>query len=347
MNMEQRTSAGINDQVPTKNGSTAPQPVNPDLAAHFPIHPMFMRIDTVPSFSIYTQTPIKTYLLFHKGGEPYNATVHSRIFKESISLFYGINAELDMFYRYVENFLILVINDPFINSPTKARISHALLTHLARLVCEKPEADTIVRLKNLVRTVSDYVLKHKDAINDLISMTTLSYNIYNHLVNVGIYGMGLAREVLAKKVDFDMSEIAAGFFLHDIGINKIDMNIIHKQGSLSDEEWKIIKKHPEAGYIILKSLNLVTEETKNIILQHHERNNGKGYPRGLRGDQIQKYSKICSIADAFDAMTSYRPFRKAQKSFEALKKMHVEMKDEFDPELFGQFVLMFSKNIKK
>ena len=87
----------------------------------------------------------------------------------------------------------------------------------------------------------------------------------------------------------------------------------------------------------------MNDETKIIVLQHHERKNGKGYPMGLKGDNINIYSKICSIADTFEALTSYRPFRKtSHTSFKAIKIIKKEMRNEFDPYFFEQFVLLFT-----
>ena len=317
--------------------------------SYFPIHPMVLRIDTVFSFNVYIRTQQDHYEIFHTAGEAYTAYIHGGIFKYSLSKLYVKDSDKHYYFNYLENFFIIIINDPLINILRKTQISHELVSHLAMIVCENPKAEIIIRYKNVIKPISEFIIKQKDAIYQLISMTKSSYNDYNHLVNVGIYGMGLAKEVLAKDVNFDMSEIAAGFFLHDIGICNIPKHIYHKQGSLTDEEWIIMKKHPQEGYNMLKKLNILTGEAQIIILQHHERHDGKGYPSGLKGNQIHTYSKICSIADTFDALTSYRPFRKAKKSFEALKIMHTEMKNEFDPKFFGRFVLLFSKskNVEK
>ncbi len=78
---------------------------------------------------------------------------------------------------------------------------------------------------------------------------------------------------------------------------------------------------------------MISDEIKTIIMQHHERHIGDGYPLGLKGDQIHTYSKICSIADMFDALTSHRPYRYAKSSFNALQIMKNEMKKDFLPDL--------------
>jgi len=140
-----------------------------------------------------------------------------------------------------------------------------------------------------------------------------------------------------------MAEIAAGLFFHDIGQYTIPKHINQRKGPLSSEEWEIMKKHPEEGYKLLKKFGVMTDEMKVIVIQHHERHNGSGYPFGLMGDEIHTYSKICAISDAFDALTSNRPYRNARSSFNALAVMQNEMKGEFDPQFFARFVRLFSK----
>ena len=104
-----------------------------------------------------------------------------------------------------------------------------------------------------------------------------------------------------------------------------------------------MKKHPEEGCNILKKFNLITPEIEIITLQHHERYNGSGYPNGLFKNQIHIYGKICAIADSFDALSSQRPYRNRQTSFNALGIMQNELKNGFDEELFKRFVILFGK----
>ena len=162
-------------------------------------------------------------------------------------------------------------------------------------------------------------------------------------MNVGIFALGLATDLLQNESGHNMKEIAAGFFLHDIGKCQITSEILNKRGPYTDYEWKIMKRHPSDGFKILNKYNALTDESKVIVLQHHERHDGKGYPNGLDGDKIHIYSKICCIADVFDALTSTRPHKRAHSSFNALKIMRNEMQGEFDPEFFARFVMLFSQ----
>ena len=130
--------------------------------------------------------------------------------------------------------------------------------------------------------------------------------------------------------------------LHDIGKIAIDDSILNKPGKLTDKEWESIKKHPEIGYRILSAAPEYSEIAQDI-LSHHERYDGNGYPRGLKGDEIPIRARVISIADAFDAMISDRPYRKAMTSFEAIEEIKRNTGSQFDPEVSNIFVSLFEE----
>lgn len=125
--------------------------------------------------------------------------------------------------------------------------------------------------------------------------------------------------------------------LHDIGKITIDDKILNKNGRLTAEEFEMVKKHSEAGYRIALS-SLVLSNIAEDILHHHERWDGAGYPEGLKGEEIPLLSRIVSIADAYDAMTNDRPYRKAMDKTEALAELRRERGQQFDPALVPIFI---------
>ena len=130
--------------------------------------------------------------------------------------------------------------------------------------------------------------------------------------------------------------------LHDIGKISIDDHILNKPGKLTEEEWKIMKRHPETGYRILSSLPEYGEIAEDI-LSHHERFDGKGYPRGLKGDNIPIRARLIAVIDAYDAMTTDRPYRKKMSHEEAIKELLDNKGTQFDPKLVDIFMSIFSK----
>lgn len=120
--------------------------------------------------------------------------------------------------------------------------------------------------------------------------------------------------------------------LHDIGLLSISENILNKKEKLLPEEWKEIRKHPEMGFNIL-SKSRGMKEIAQIVLYHHERWDGSGYPKGLKGNEIPLGSRIIAVADSMDAMTSSRPFRKAMTWEKAIDEIVNNKGIQFDPRI--------------
>ncbi len=134
---------------------------------------------------------------------------------------------------------------------------------------------------------------------------------------------------LSKRQLSDLDLLAG---LHNIGKVAIDRNILKKTGPLTDTEWAQLKKHPEIGYRFARAVPELTPVCE-YILAHHERWDGKGYPRGIKGDDIPLLSRILAVADAYDAMTHSRPYRKAISHQEALADLKRNAGKQFDPEI--------------
>jgi len=147
----------------------------------------------------------------------------------------------------------------------------------------------------------------------------------------------LARAVGLSEDDIDDLRYAA--ILHDIGKIGISAAILNKQGKLTNEEFDEIKKHPAIAYNILKDIDFLKNGLDGI-LQHHERYDGKGYPNGLKEDEICIFGRILCVADAFDAMTSDRPYRKGMSMEVALKELERCKGSQFDPKIVDVLILM-------
>jgi putative nucleotidyltransferase with HDIG domain len=137
--------------------------------------------------------------------------------------------------------------------------------------------------------------------------------------------------------DGEKEKIKYASLLHDIGKINISGSILNKAGSLSEEEFSIIKKHPEDGAGILKKLDLFSG-IMPIILHHHEHIDGRGYPENLKGDDIPLGSRICAIADAYSVMTADRPYRKAVSKEQAIEELKRCAGTQFDAKLVEVFI---------
>lgn len=154
------------------------------------------------------------------------------------------------------------------------------------------------------------------------------YKVSNLCKDLGL-AIGLSKD--------DIDELKTISLLRDIGKISIDERIFSKTGKLTEEEWEEVKRHPEIGYRILCTVTSMTQIAE-YVLAHHERWDGKGYPKGLRGEEIPLKSRILAITDSYNAMLSERSFRKALSEDDAIEELKANAGTQFDPKLVKTFI---------
>jgi HD-GYP domain-containing protein (c-di-GMP phosphodiesterase class II) len=158
----------------------------------------------------------------------------------------------------------------------------------------------------------------------------------NHVKRVAEYSYILARGLGMSKEESDLLKIASP--MHDIGKVAIPDSVLNKPGKLTDEEFKIMQNHTVIGYNLLKNSNRHILKTAAIVAyEHHEKWNGRGYPRGIKGEDIHIYGRITAIADVFDALGSERVYKKAWELDRILQLLTEERGEHFDPHLIDVF----------
>jgi len=189
-------------------------------------------------------------------------------------------------------------------------------------------------VKDLLDEIIDQLLANRNLIVNLSDIRTFDSYTFNHSVNVAI--MAITTAISFQYSRAKLQEIGWGSLLHDLGKIKIPDKILNKDGKLTPEEFTEIKKHPLLGYDMIKKQAFINPVSSLIILQHHERENGGGYPTGLRGEQIHPFSKICAVVDVYDALVSDRPYRQALPPHKALELLQsgVEL---FDIDVLQKF----------
>jgi putative nucleotidyltransferase with HDIG domain len=158
---------------------------------------------------------------------------------------------------------------------------------------------------------------------------------HGHTERVAQYAVCIAREM-----DFpaeELQRIQFGAFLHDIGKVHTQDDILHKPGALTEEEWRLVKAHPVRGAEMIRGVKFL-EGVTDMVRHHHERVDGKGYPDGLQGDEITIGAKIVNVADAFDAMTTDRPYRAGLSIEEAVGQLESKAGTQFAAEVVEVFV---------
>ncbi|MGN7760943.1 HD-GYP domain-containing protein [Paenibacillus sp. 22594] len=177
------------------------------------------------------------------------------------------------------------------------------------------------KFSKVMDSILDDLATQEDPMIMLLDMHTADNYLYAHSLNVCLYTLvlgiayGYSRE--------ELRVIGLGALLHDIGKTQIPVKIVQKAGMLSDEEFRHMQAHTEIGYRILKEEPNIPLLAAHCALQHHERIDGSGYPRGLTGPQIHEYAKWLGVADSYDAMTSNRIYKKAMLPHQAVEALYV------------------------
>jgi HD-GYP domain-containing protein (c-di-GMP phosphodiesterase class II) len=313
-----------------------------DTSTYIPVNLETIQIGKVREFDLYIKLGGKI-ALYHSGGSIFTEELNKKLARKASKL-YIRGEDKSAYHEYIESNLKDLLADPSVSIEHKAAISHASVSQIAESVFQDPEKETLKRYKSVVSSTMDLILTENDALRNIMKLTSYDFSTYIHSVNVGIFAIALAKDLFGNSNDHNMHELAIGFFLHDIGKCNIPLEVLNKPGPLNDEEWAIMRKHPEMGHEVLVDRNELTEEAKVIVMQHHERNDGSGYPHGLHDEKIHIYSKICCIADVFDALTAKRPYKEPLSTYKALKIMKDEMNDNFEKDFFARFVYIFSQN---
>lgn len=225
---------------------------------------------------------------------------------------------------------------------SKAIYRHSL--EMMQRLLDSPTAENLHAGKKAIGSIADLILSDDHTAAHLSHITSHDFYTYTHSVNVGLIALMLAKELFRGSDAHDLQELGAGFFLHDLGKVRVPSEIINKPGRLTEEEMRRMRVHPYQGYKLLKAAGALTEECRVIVMQHHENDDGSGYPGRLKGREIHLYGRICGIADVYDALTAERSYKKAMKPFDALSLMKEQMSHRFDSELFQGFVRVFEKN---
>ncbi len=157
-----------------------------------------------------------------------------------------------------------------------------------------------------------------------------------HCLNVSIISIALGRYMELNKKQ--LNEVGLCGLLHDMGKVRTPDQILNKPGRLTDDEMQIMQQHPAEGYNILSSTSGISHEVMHVAQAHHERIDGQGYPHGLSGSDLSLYSRMVTIADVFDAITSDRTYKSGATVETALRIIHDGQGEAFDPILVTQFI---------
>lgn len=223
------------------------------------------------------------------------------------------------------------------------------ISNTTRELCKKTLANTIKSLVNHEEKAMDglnssiehiiYDITTQNIKHSLTDIRTIDEYTFSHCTSTAVYALLIGKELNYTKTMLE--RLAIGMILHDIGKTMLDSKILYKKEQLNHSEIQYVRQHVIKGYNYIKDRKDISEESKRIVLYHHERLDGSGYPDALQGDELDGYLRIAGIADVYDALTSDRCYRKKWKTNKAIKFLLENSDIKFDSEL----VRVLMKNI--
>lgn len=255
--------------------------------------------------------------------------------------------ELDIGYIYIEDSLTEGITIPeMLQEETRRNALQNIRKNFQRLSETSKMVKSYFHLGKDFSKVMESILKdvssQEESMILLMDMNTADHYLYKHSLNVCVYSLILG---IANGYSEDqLMVLGLGALLHDIGKTQIPQRILLKPHKLTDEEFHMMQAHTEIGYKILKDEPNIPLLAAHCAFQHHERMNGSGYPRGIKGNDIHEYAQWVALADSYDAMTSHRVYRPAMLPHQAAEVLYAgsgTLYDQKKLELFRDRVVIY------
>lgn len=320
-----------------------PLPEAPDYrdasGEYLPISIEGIHLGVLDAFDIFVKAG-DDYFLVKPRNSKADAQVISK-YKPISPYLYLRAAERDSYFKKVEEALPNLIKNPNIPAREKAAVlTDAAVEIVDRLFSDPGNPKTMASAKRYTEQCVLFIGSEQQAFFHLIELSNHDHYTYAHSVGVAAYAIALAREMRSFSGE-QLADIGLAGMLHDIGKCMVDPAIINKKGPLSEDEWNIMKKHPEQGAEILRRHRNLSPIITLAAEGHHESLLGTGYPKRLKGMELDPVVRMICLTDAFSALTTKRSYSPSRDSLNALLLMKENIDKKFDAGLFKKFVMLF------
>lgn len=307
---------------------------------------LFLHSSVKPGVDLYIKTNVDgvpKYILYCRGDEAFSSEKRENLIKRNIDvLFTPVKSSKTPVRRQRENPKTTIVYPKTIieykeeNPEERMKEIFRIIKDLTPDILYNPESGIdLGRIKYWMDNTLKLILHDEDALSSMLKANLDEYT-YTHSVNLAMLGLLFGKHIALSL--HSLNSLGVGMLLHDLGKYEIPLEILNKSNSLTEDEFKIVKKHPEAGVKFLAGNENIDKESLKLIIQHHENYDGTGYPHGLAGNDIHLFGKISRIIDVYDSLTTNRSYEKAKRPFSALAEMQEKMSNCFDTELLKEFI---------
>ena len=269
-------------------------------------------------------------VLFRECHYPLEADDLASLGERGIETLYIASHEMAAYERYLRE---QVVADPTIPPAARYRaLRDVCRTGFLEALRSNRPARMVENAVRMAAEIVDVVCDDGLILADLFAVMQHDYCTFTHAANVCAYSIALA-DALGVKDRQELTKIAVGALLHDVGKRNVPPAILNKPGKLTSGEFELVKKHPRDGFAELAGRSDLEWGQLMMVYQHHERPDGSGYPVGIEENEIHPWAALCSVVDVYDALTSERPYRRAATAGEALGYLFAKAGKQFNAEI--------------
>lgn len=289
--------------------------------------------ETVAGFDLYMRpSQSDSVVLFCSGNEPIDIDRIRELFDDGISKLFIDRNDREHYQLYLRDHWRETVDDQAQPIENRMAVMGEVIRDVLSEKFQQANVSEIVESsKQLGAGTAQLLCEKPIVLRELFHVLHHDYATFTHSANVSCYAVLLAKELGFS--DEELSDIAVGGLLHDLGKLEIDERILTKPSRLDEMELREIRKHPGAGFSQLASREDLNQGQLMMVYQHHERLDGSGYPVGCLENEIHPWAKLCAIVDVFEALTSVRPYRQPMQHATALAVLNKGEGHEFEKEM--------------
>jgi HD-GYP domain-containing protein (c-di-GMP phosphodiesterase class II) len=317
---------------------------NSSRSGYLPISLACVPLPALAGINVYLRSGAdnekkEAFTLLCSGNNPLTEQHRARLSGSGVKFIYIAMGQQAQFREQTEARLLEIAHDPAQAASVRSEIVYETSVELINEVLSEPNLGAkSARLEKVSRAVASLALDDPKAFAHLFTASHHDFYTATHMVNVATWMVPLAFAMGHESID-ELGQICMAGMLHDIGKIYIPPEILNKKGKLSDADFAAIRTHPDKGIEHLSKYADIPPLVHTVTLEHHERMDGSGYPRRIKGDQMHPISRICAVVDSFDAMTAFRPFKdKTMTVEEAVAIIVNETPQKYDPHVVEAWV---------
>lgn len=291
-------------------------------------------------FDLYLGVPARAgqrYVLYKSADLDLTEEKRQELLDRGVKFLYIADGDANSYFTFVDRTVGELLQADKSTTEQKSAILYQTTVALVQATFARPESPVLIKTnRTMVEHTVDAISSDPLLLRTMASTFSLDYSLYSHAVHVATMGTALLLEMYGPEAR--VKDAAMGFLLHDVGKCRVPSHILRKGGILTPAEMREIEKHPEHGAVLMRPHPEITSIAMDVIYSHHEKLNGKGYPRRLPPEKISLETRICTIVDIYDALTSHRVYKPALRGVEALTFMRDKMYEEIDTGLLKEMI---------